>query len=316
MALVTILDRVKVDLTVLAVPGFVAAMAGEFAWQRRHPVGGRRAGDYEFADTMASLTMGVGSLVAPYITGALLAPVTPRTGRYATVLMGLSLAGAGIATVGDVVRRTRTTGLLDAGTLSSSSPRIGASDADLGGDDERAVPDAQHMLPPALRRITGSSAVTALASTVVTVSTLWSAETASRKLFRLSPFDLGKGPLAYAVAILGWDFLYYWNHRLDHESRWLWAMHVVHHSSERYNLSTALRQPVAEELTIPVIGIGAGGGVDGQVLVMHDMLGINKGFSPRFLRRYADLSTTITEAVQAYIKDVKTRDFPNEKEQY
>ena len=253
MALVTILDRVKVDLTVLAVPGFVAAMAGEFAWQRRHPVGGRRAGDYEFADTMASLTMGVGSLVAPYITGALLAPVTPRTGRYATVLMGLSLAGAGIATVGDVVRRTRTTGLLDAGTLSSSSPRIGASDADLGGDDdERAVPDAQHMLPPALRRITGSSAVTALASTVVTVSTLWSAETASRKLFRLSPFDLGKGPLAYAVAILGWDFLYYWNHRLDHESRWLWAMHVVHHSSERYNLSTALRQPVAEALTISV----------------------------------------------------------------
>src|SRR5699024_1619205 len=239
--------------TVLAVPGFVAAMAGEFAWQRRHPVGGRRAGDYEFADTMASLTMGVGSLVAPYITGALLAPVTPRTGRYATVLMGLSLAGAGIATVGDVVRRTRTTGLLDAGTLSSSSPRIGASDADLGGDDdERAVPDAQHMLPPALRRITGSSAVTALASTVVTVSTLWSAETASRKLFRLSPFDLGKGPLAYAVAILGWDFLYYWNHRLDHESRWLWAMHVVHHSSERYNLSTALRQPVAEALTISV----------------------------------------------------------------
>src|SRR5699024_1800521 len=187
--------------------GFVAAMAGEFAWQRRHPVGGRRVGDYEFADTMASLTMGVGSLVAPYITGALLAPVTPRTGRYATVLMGLSLAGAGLATVGDVVRRPRTTGLLDAGTLSSSSPRIGASDADLGGDDERAVPDAQHMLPPALRRITGSSAVTALASTVVTVSTLWSAETASRKLFRLSPFDLGKGPLAYAVAILGWDFL-------------------------------------------------------------------------------------------------------------
>lgn len=252
MAIVTILDRVKVDLTVLAIPGFVAAMAGEFAWQRRHPAGGTRAGDYEFADTMASLTMGVGSLAAPYITGALLAPVTPRTGRYATALMGLSLAGAGIATVGDVVQRTRTTGLLNAGTLPSSSPRIRPSDADLGGDDERAVPDAQHTLPPALRQIAGSSAVTALASTVVTVSTLWSAETASRKLFRLSPFDLGKGPLAYAVAILGWDFLYYWNHRLSHESRWLWAMHVVHHSSERYNLSTALRQPVAEALSVSV----------------------------------------------------------------
>ena len=81
-------------------------------------------------------------------------------------------------------------------------------------------------------------------------------------------------------------------------------------------IPATLATRVAEELTIPVIGIGAGGGVDGQVLVMHDMLGINKGFSPRFLRRYADLSTTITEAVQAYIKDVKTRDFPNEKEQY
>ena len=77
-----------------------------------------------------------------------------------------------------------------------------------------------------------------------------------------------------------------------------------------------LAEQVAKELTIPIIGIGAGGGVDGQVLVMHDMLGINKGFSPRFLRRYADLNSVITEAVQNYIKDVKTSDFPNEKEHY
>ena len=73
---------------------------------------------------------------------------------------------------------------------------------------------------------------------------------------------------------------------------------------------------VASELRIPVIGIGAGGGVDGQVLVMHDMLGINQDFSPRFLRRYADLNAVITDAVQAYIGDIKPRDFPNEKEQY
>ena len=73
---------------------------------------------------------------------------------------------------------------------------------------------------------------------------------------------------------------------------------------------------VASELTIPVIGIGAGGGVDGQVLVMHDMLGINQGFSPRFLRRYANLGEEITRAVQAYIEDVKSQGFPNEKEQY
>lgn len=77
-----------------------------------------------------------------------------------------------------------------------------------------------------------------------------------------------------------------------------------------------LAAQVASELTIPLIGIGAGGGVDGQVLVMHDMLGINQGFSPRFLRRYAALYDTITNAVQAYIRDVKTADFPNESEQY
>ena len=73
---------------------------------------------------------------------------------------------------------------------------------------------------------------------------------------------------------------------------------------------------VAEEVTIPIIGIGAGGGVDGQVLVMHDMLGLNKDFSPRFLRRYANLHTIITDAVKQYISDVKEQDFPNESEQY
>lgn len=77
-----------------------------------------------------------------------------------------------------------------------------------------------------------------------------------------------------------------------------------------------LAAKVASEVSIPIIGIGAGGGVDGQVLVMHDMLGINSDFSPRFLRRYADLSGIMTEAVGQYIKDVKSGDFPNESEQY
>ena len=81
-------------------------------------------------------------------------------------------------------------------------------------------------------------------------------------------------------------------------------------------IPAALAAQVASGLTIPIIGIGAGGGVDGQVLVMHDMLGINQGFSPRFLRRYANLAEDITRAVQTYIEDVKTQDFPNEKEQY
>ena len=78
----------------------------------------------------------------------------------------------------------------------------------------------------------------------------------------------------------------------------------------------ALAERVAKELTIPVIGIGAGGGVDGQVLVVSDMLGMTNGFSPRFLRRYADLHSVMTNAISQYIEDVKNSDFPNEKEQY
>ena len=77
-----------------------------------------------------------------------------------------------------------------------------------------------------------------------------------------------------------------------------------------------LAERVAKEVSIPIIGIGAGGGVDGQVLVMHDMLGINKGFSPRFLRRYADLANIMTDAVQNYISDVKSGSFPSPEESY
>jgi 3-methyl-2-oxobutanoate hydroxymethyltransferase len=77
-----------------------------------------------------------------------------------------------------------------------------------------------------------------------------------------------------------------------------------------------LAQKVAENITIPVIGIGAGNGVDGQVLVLHDMLGMTHKFNPRFLRRYLNLYDDITGAVKSYVSDVKLTDFPNEKEQY
>ncbi len=77
-----------------------------------------------------------------------------------------------------------------------------------------------------------------------------------------------------------------------------------------------LAKKVTEKLDIPTIGIGAGPHCDGQVLVVHDMLGLNKDFNPRFLRRYADMHTIMTGAVQNYIKDVKSQDFPNEEEQY
>lgn len=77
-----------------------------------------------------------------------------------------------------------------------------------------------------------------------------------------------------------------------------------------------LAREVSESLSIPTIGIGAGGNCDGQVLVMHDMLGINTEFTPRFLRQYLDIHNQATKAVQQYISDVKSKDFPNETEQY
>lgn len=81
-------------------------------------------------------------------------------------------------------------------------------------------------------------------------------------------------------------------------------------------IPAALAARVTAEISIPIIGIGAGGATDGQVLVLHDMLGMTKGFSPRFLRRYADLNRVINDAVSRYVSDVKNCDFPNENEQY
>tara|TARA_B100001142_G_scaffold308863_1_gene340798 strand:+ start:82 stop:891 length:810 start_codon:yes stop_codon:yes gene_type:complete len=77
-----------------------------------------------------------------------------------------------------------------------------------------------------------------------------------------------------------------------------------------------LASEVSQELEIPIIGIGAGNGVDGQVLVLHDMLGMTHEFNPRFLRRYLNLYEDINKAVQNYVQDVKSKEFPNEKEEY
>jgi 3-methyl-2-oxobutanoate hydroxymethyltransferase len=81
-------------------------------------------------------------------------------------------------------------------------------------------------------------------------------------------------------------------------------------------IPAVLAAKVAQTVKIPVIGIGAGSDVDGQVLVLHDMLGLTTEFSPRFLRRYMNLYDQMTDAVTRYISDVKANDFPNEKEQY
>jgi len=99
-------------------------------------------------------------------------------------------------------------------------------------------------------RVAAVGGVATVALAGLAAAATWAERTSPERLWRrrrLLP-DLGRGPAAVALAILGWDFIYYWNHRLMHESRHLWAIHVVHHSSERYNLSTALRQPVADTL--------------------------------------------------------------------
>ena len=236
----------KVDLTVAAIPAFIGAMAAEYWWQRKHPVEpGTRAGDYQLADTLASLSMGIGSLAAPYVAKKVLDPVTPGVGKYGKVLLSLGAATAVLTTVGDVVRRRLRDGALpEAQTVPSHVREAHEELARL-----RQTPgEAATVLP----KITGRLATAAVFSTALTVSTTWAASTGGKKLFAKSGRDLGSGKAAVVAAIFGWDFIYYWNHRASHESRWLWAMHVVHHSSEHYNLSTALRQSVAESLTVHV----------------------------------------------------------------
>jgi sterol desaturase/sphingolipid hydroxylase (fatty acid hydroxylase superfamily) len=244
---------VKIDLTVAAIPAFIGAMAAEYAWQRAHPVEpGTRAGDYQLADTVASLSMGVGSLAAPYVALRLLDPVTPGVGRHGRTLLAVGAATAVLTTVGDVVRRRLRDGRLpDPQTVPARVREVQEELADIRQGP--AVPSEDGpVVAPALRRTHGALAVSAVASTALVTSTTWAAMTSGKRLFARSPLDLGGGRWALLAAVLGWDFIYYWNHRFSHESRWLWAVHVVHHSSERYNLSTALRQPVAEGVTLTV----------------------------------------------------------------
>jgi sterol desaturase/sphingolipid hydroxylase (fatty acid hydroxylase superfamily) len=152
----------------------------------------------------------------PLALNALLAPVTPGKGKYRKVLLGTAVGAAAVTTLADVIAARN--------------------------DDSKLTRLAQRIRP--------STGVAALAAGVITGSTGWAARTSARKLWnsRGAKRDLGGGIAVTAAALVAWDFLYYWNHRIQHESRWLWAIHVVHHSSERYNLTTALRQPVADVL--------------------------------------------------------------------
>ena len=227
------------DLTVLAIPAFVGAMGAEYWWMHhKRPAAPDedRPGDYELNDTIASLSMGIGSLIAPFVTGPLVRRLAPGTTRAGTALMAVGAAAAVVTTVGDVLRQRRAHGgeLPEAGTLPSDAPQ----------------PTTVRSRVDALGLLTSGSAVAAVGSTAVAAASVWALQTSATRLAAISPFRQRTGAVPYLLAIAGWDFIYYWNHRTAHESRWMWAVHVVHHSSERYNLSTALRQPVADGFTL------------------------------------------------------------------
>jgi len=217
------------DLTVLAIPAYFGSMAAEYLWLRSR-AGKRGPGpaDYERRDTVASLTMGVGSLLAPLVMPKLLGPLTPGKGRFGKALVITAASAVAATTVADlIVRRGETSG-----------------DEDRADSGNRA---GRRRRARVARRVASAGGVAAVVAGGVAVTTTWASRTtADLPWKRRAVGDAGTGPLALAAAVLGWDFIYYWNHRFMHESRFLWAIHVVHHSSERYNLSTALRQPVAD----------------------------------------------------------------------
>jgi len=218
------------DLTVVAVPFYFATMAGEYFWLRRRAARtGPTAGDYEKRDTLASLAMGLASLVAPLLGPKLLAPFTPGRGRYGRAVVVGALGAAAATTVADAV--TRRMAADDVTPEPVVEPRAGAHPA----------------VARVARRVSAVGGVTAVVAGGVAITTTWASRTTPERLWRRRVLpDLGSGALAVAAAIAAWDFLYYWDHRFMHTSRYMWAIHVVHHSSEHYNLSTALRQPVAE----------------------------------------------------------------------
>jgi len=232
------------DLTVVAVPFYFATMAVEHLWlRRRAATRGTSAGNYERRDTIASLSMGVGSLLAPMVMPRLLRPFAPGRGRLGKIVLGTAAAAAVATTAADIaVRRLGP-------ARASSDPPGGPADRPAVRRIPLEAEERTRAVEQVARRVASIGGVTAVVAGGVAVATVWAARTAPEHLWRrrLLP-SLGNGPLALAAAVAGWDFIYYWNHRFMHQSRYMWAVHVVHHSSEHYNLSTALRQPVADAL--------------------------------------------------------------------
>jgi sterol desaturase/sphingolipid hydroxylase (fatty acid hydroxylase superfamily) len=208
---------VPIDPTVVATPFYFGSMEVERRYlRRRAAVVGPSPADYTADDTRTSLTMGVLSLVLPLATSAVVRRIVPGKGRFAKAFVGTVAAAAVATTVADRVER-------------------------------RGGPIARRRA----RRVAAVGGPIAVGGGIVAVgATVSDRFQATRMWCKGERHDLGGGLLGWTAAIAGWDLIYYFNHRAMHEVRWLWAHHVVHHSSEHYNLSTALRQPVAESLGV------------------------------------------------------------------
>ncbi|MDO8364570.1 MAG: sterol desaturase family protein [Actinomycetota bacterium] len=214
-----------IDLSVAVTPLYFGSMAWEQrALQRRAETQGPSAADYLAPDTRTSLAMGVLSLTTP-LTAALAAYAVPfatgrrrgRSGRVGQVVLGVAIAAAAATTVADSVARTADTATAKGRLAKARARKV----AEVGG-------------------------VAAIAAGGVVLSATTAALTSATRLWRKGKqHDLGNGVVPWALAMVWWDLAYYWNHRNMHEIRSMWAIHVPHHSSEHYNLSTALRQPVA-----------------------------------------------------------------------
>jgi sterol desaturase/sphingolipid hydroxylase (fatty acid hydroxylase superfamily) len=176
-------------------------------------------------------------VVLPRASHGLVHHVVPGTGRHARLPVGPVIGPAPVTTLAP--RRAG-----PEPDESTHPPDRAVDDPDVPRGRGREV----RRWARKVRRVSGPVAV----GTGAIVASAWvtSRTNAVRMWDKGQRHDRGSGPLAWSAAIVGWDFIYYWNHRMMHEVRGLWAHHVVHHSSERYNLSTALRQPVADALGV------------------------------------------------------------------
>ena len=218
------------DLTVASIPIYFGTMAAEHRHLRNRAASeGPTPADYTPQDTATSLAMGLGSLVVPLVLPKVVRHVVPGKGRYGKALVGVAAAAAVATTIAD-----RLAGETDAPDR----------------EDLAATPTRRQRLRRLARRARRVTGPVAVGAGTLAITTSFASRTNAEAQWAAGgrERDLGGGALPWALAIAGWDFLYYWNHRFMHEVRALWAIHVVHHSSERYNLSTALRQPVADVL--------------------------------------------------------------------